>query len=256
MGALAVWLIFWAGIGGLLGWAIGNGKGRGTEGFWLGFLLGFIGWIIVAVMEPSEEVLQQRTANLAAAINPTEKPRGPMRDCPWCAEEIRSAARVCRFCGRDVDPISENEIRPTSELERVRDEFPATFEAAAAYLAALPEPPQFPARWLRELCKRMNAGSPPQAAAARIPLDWEGALSPPPPGPTPSGVVLADPAAAGDFPAVAREFPSAYDAGRAALAGCAERPAHPEAWLRELCKRIDAGSPPEAAASRIPLDLF
>jgi len=28
------------------------------------------------------------------------------RTCPWCAEEIKSAAIVCRFCNRDVEPIS------------------------------------------------------------------------------------------------------------------------------------------------------
>ncbi|MDQ6827481.1 MAG: hypothetical protein M3081_01280 [Gemmatimonadota bacterium] len=27
------------------------------------------------------------------------------RDCPWCAERILSRARVCKFCGHDVDPL-------------------------------------------------------------------------------------------------------------------------------------------------------
>ena len=27
------------------------------------------------------------------------------RDCPYCAERILARARVCRFCGRDVDPV-------------------------------------------------------------------------------------------------------------------------------------------------------
>lgn len=26
-----------------------------------------------------------------------------MRRCPWCAEVIRGEARVCRFCGREVE---------------------------------------------------------------------------------------------------------------------------------------------------------
>lgn len=29
---------------------------------------------------------------------------GATRPCPYCAETIRSAARVCRFCGRDLGP--------------------------------------------------------------------------------------------------------------------------------------------------------
>jgi hypothetical protein len=29
---------------------------------------------------------------------------GPTRACPFCAETIKAAARLCRFCGRDVEP--------------------------------------------------------------------------------------------------------------------------------------------------------
>ena len=27
------------------------------------------------------------------------------RDCPWCAEPILARARVCKHCGRDVEPV-------------------------------------------------------------------------------------------------------------------------------------------------------
>jgi hypothetical protein len=27
---------------------------------------------------------------------------GPTRDCPFCAEIIKAAAKVCRYCGRDL----------------------------------------------------------------------------------------------------------------------------------------------------------
>lgn len=50
------------GISGLIGWAIGNGKGRAASGFWLGALLGFIGWIIVGTMDPTPEEMARRQA--------------------------------------------------------------------------------------------------------------------------------------------------------------------------------------------------
>ena len=78
-------------------------------------------------------------------------------------------------------------------------------------------------------------------------------MSPEPPLLPPS-IRLGDPVDAGDFPAVADGFPSCYDVAHAALAGLAERPSHPELWLRELCRRIEAGSPTEAATWRVPLD--
>jgi Uncharacterised protein family UPF0547 len=254
LGAVVAVLVFWAAIGGLIGYAIGNGKGRGSEGFWLGFLLGVIGWIIVAVMSPSEEVAAERTAAITAAVQAAavSSSPGPCRECPWCAETIKAAARVCRYCGRAVDPLEPEQIE-TEELDYVRDEFPTIFDRAFPLLQRLPTPPERPVAWLRELCVRIDAGSPPETAAARIALDWSGpGPSRPARMPVPAGP--GDPASAGEYPGVVSDFPAAYESARALMAGLAEQPAHPEAWLRELCTRIGAGSPPEAAAARIPLD--
>ena len=50
--SIVFFFLFWCGVGGLVGALIGSGKGRAAAGFWLGLLLGIIGWIIVAFMSP------------------------------------------------------------------------------------------------------------------------------------------------------------------------------------------------------------
>jgi ribosomal protein L37AE/L43A len=48
-GAIVVGMV----VAGLIGFAIGKGKGHGLAGFFLGAFLGLIGWIIVGVMKPA-----------------------------------------------------------------------------------------------------------------------------------------------------------------------------------------------------------
>ena len=43
-------LLIFALLGTVVGYLIGNSKGRGLLGAGLGFFLGFIGWIIIAVI--------------------------------------------------------------------------------------------------------------------------------------------------------------------------------------------------------------
>ena len=111
-GGLVV-LVFLCGVSGLIGMAIGSGKGRGLDGFWLGLLLGFIGWIIVAVMRPSPSVQHERDAALVAAIavgvaaGATES--SPRRKCPYCAEAVQPEAIKCRFCGEGLNPLTAQE---------------------------------------------------------------------------------------------------------------------------------------------------
>jgi hypothetical protein len=42
--------------------------------------------------------------NIYTPAPPTE------RTCPWCAETIKAAAVVCRFCGRDVQPQPNTDL--------------------------------------------------------------------------------------------------------------------------------------------------
>ena len=85
-------ILVWVVLGPLIGYAIGKPKGREGYGLLLGLLLGFIGWIIVAVMEPAVGY-----SNVG--------PQSPRRACPFCYEQIQSSAVVCRYCGADVEPV-------------------------------------------------------------------------------------------------------------------------------------------------------
>jgi len=82
----SLFIVFFGGIG---RW-IGRGKGHARAGCRLGVLLGPIGWIAVGLTSPSSDA--------QAALN------SDTRACPWCADTIKSAARLCRYCNRDFEP--------------------------------------------------------------------------------------------------------------------------------------------------------
>ncbi|HKY33352.1 MAG TPA: hypothetical protein VJV23_12505 [Candidatus Polarisedimenticolia bacterium] len=50
------------------------------------------------------ETLQARAGAPGAQGASSAGPVGDTRACPWCAEPIKKAARVCRYCGREVEP--------------------------------------------------------------------------------------------------------------------------------------------------------
>ncbi|WP_368924617.1 zinc ribbon domain-containing protein [Brevundimonas vancanneytii] len=88
-------LLFWA-LMAFIPAAIAEKKGRDKGPWWLyGFLVWPIATIHALVMSPSVEALEARTNQQAAAA-------GNLR-CPHCAEWIKREARVCRYCGRDVE---------------------------------------------------------------------------------------------------------------------------------------------------------
>jgi hypothetical protein len=78
-------------IAALIGWWIGSNRGRPVAGFWFGFCLWVLGWLIVAV-------------------GPDRRPR-----CPLCKGIIISGATKCLHCSTDL-PASEGKARPSPRL--------------------------------------------------------------------------------------------------------------------------------------------
>jgi len=105
MGGVIFLFLLWVAVGGGVGYWIGSGKGRGGLGFVLGLLFGVIGWLIVALLQPTVDVEERRIALLAAAVHGDEFASANGRPCPWCAEIIKPAASVCRYCNREVQPV-------------------------------------------------------------------------------------------------------------------------------------------------------
>lgn len=81
-----IWLVVATGLG-FAGWGIGKSKGRAAAGWWLGFLLGIIGVIIIACMSPTDEyrvqeaqrqyALQAEAARRAGYPWPPQQPYAP-----------------------------------------------------------------------------------------------------------------------------------------------------------------------------------
>ncbi len=68
---------------------MGSRKGRGGLGVLLGVILGWIGVIIIAVIEPTPDVQRQEALRHGFA-------------CPFCQEPVRHGATVCPHCQRDL----------------------------------------------------------------------------------------------------------------------------------------------------------
>ena len=86
----------------VIGFRIGREKGRQDAGLFLGLLLGPIGLLIIAMMSPSSEVQAEQAVRNSTAVEAALN--ADTRACPWCAETIKTSARLCRYCNREIEP--------------------------------------------------------------------------------------------------------------------------------------------------------
>lgn len=120
--ALAIWCIFW----GVICAVLAERKGRGPIiWFVMGFLFSFLAMILLFVMSDiTNNVTEESWVDTRTAERKKEKEDkrrsaeistvsvSDTRDCPYCAETIKKAAIICRFCGRDIPAITEKAFSP------------------------------------------------------------------------------------------------------------------------------------------------
>jgi hypothetical protein len=76
---------------------IGSGKGRGGLGFVLGFLLGLIGVIVIACLDP----VAPPVPTAAPPPGAYPYPAG-LRPCPYCQAWLRVSDPACPICHRHL----------------------------------------------------------------------------------------------------------------------------------------------------------
>ena len=90
---LFVSILFGTLICGALGLAVGRTRGRGTAGFWLGFLLGPLGIVIVLLLPA------------AISATPSGSAPAPTRPgilCGMCGRRVPFGSSACPDCGTAV----------------------------------------------------------------------------------------------------------------------------------------------------------
>jgi hypothetical protein len=90
LSTLLGWIIF-----SIIAGAIARNKGNSAiVTFFVSLVLSpLVGIAVALVQKPNEKVVEKRRLRTGTVLN-----------CPFCAELIKTDARVCRYCGRDIPP--------------------------------------------------------------------------------------------------------------------------------------------------------
>lgn len=83
---------------------------KAGTGFLLGAFLGPFGLVFALIIrsgeaKKDEQKKHEEQLNALAALKANDDATRTERECPYCAEHIRAKARVCKHCGRDVEPL-------------------------------------------------------------------------------------------------------------------------------------------------------
>jgi hypothetical protein len=110
--------------------------------FWLSFLTSFLIGLLVVIAVPKVEKAPIRTLPLdeSPSGNFARNDEGFFAKCPFCAEWVKSEAKVCRFCGRDIEePIKQLIESDRAAIRATKNEEHAERQARAAQQKAFEE---------------------------------------------------------------------------------------------------------------------
>ena len=125
---IIVWLILSIILGILVGMFASSKGHSGIGFFFISVLLSpLIGFTIALVVNPSKAVTDARAVE-----------SGELRKCPYCAELVKNAAKVCRHCQRDLPSPSELEVQKRTMADGFQ--LPVTASESARSLAESLEP--------------------------------------------------------------------------------------------------------------------
>lgn len=102
-----VWFTVWMALC-IIAAVIASNKGRSGLGFFLLalFLSPLVGIIAALVAGPNTANVEQKQID-----------SGGHRKCPHCAELVKTDAKVCKHCGRDVPPEEERKPEGFGKLQ-------------------------------------------------------------------------------------------------------------------------------------------